>query len=355
MDTIKFGIWGFGRMGARHARYFAMEQDKFKLLAACDTDESRLNAAKSEYQCAACTDSQTFLANPEMELVVISTLSLDHTRHALEALKSGKYVLLDKPVAITDKELGALRQADKKYPGKLFVLHNLRFEPGFEAVQEVLREGILGEINLIKLRRHHRNWYFRSDWQTLLEYGGGLLNNWGNHDIDHAVQLLGSYPVDIWSRLWHVSSGGNGDDHVKIILKGNDGRVADIEISNNVTLPEPYCTVYGQRGSLTCNAALEELHIRYLDPEFEMPEIKIETDTARYNNCLGKDIPWLEKTIKVEATGNIWEYIDRKLIRYLYDAVRNGVPSPIKNSDAFETVRIIQEVKKQNPQFNWVV
>jgi predicted dehydrogenase len=352
MSKIKFGIWGFGRMGAQHGRFYAMEQDKFELVAACDTVEEKLDKAKAEYQCAIYTDSKAFLADPEMELVVIVTLSLDHTRHALEALESGKYVLLDKPIAITDEELEILRQADKKYPGKLFILHNLRFEPIFEAVQKEIARGVLGEVNMIKLRRHHRNWYFRSDWQTLLEYGGGLLNNWGNHEIDHAVQLLGSHAVDVWSKLWHVSSGGNGDDHVKIILKGDNNRVADLEISNNVTLPEPYCSVYGQRGSLICDDSSQEIKLRYLDPEFKMPELQVETDTAVYNN--NNDIPWIEEIVKIESEGNLWEYIDRKLIKYLYDDIRKGVPSPIKNSDAFETVRIIQEVKKQNPQFDWI-
>lgn len=354
MNRIKFGVWGFGRMGARHGKFYAMEEDKFELVAACDTDEDRLTQAKADYQCAVYTDHKAFLADPDMELVVIVTLSLDHTRHAVEALASGKYVLLDKPIAVTDDELEALRRADENYPGKLFVLHNLRFEPGFEAVQKSVARGMLGDINMVKLRRHHRGHYFRSDWQTLLEYGGGLLNNWGNHDIDHAVQLLGSHAVDVWSQLWHVSAGGSGDDHVKIILKGNNNRVADLEISYNVALPEPYCTVYGQRGSLTLNADMDEVHVRYIDPDFEIPEISIETNTAAYSNRLDGDIPWIEETINVESHGNLWEYIDRKLIKYLYDHVRNGVPSPIKNTDAFETVRIMQEVKKQNPQFDWI-
>ena len=354
MSKIKFGIWGFGRMGRRHGKFYAMEQDKFELVAACDTDEGKLDKAKVEYQCAVYTDSKDFLANPNMELVVVVTLSLDHTRHAVEALESGKYVLLDKPIAITDEELETLRQADKKYPGKLFILHNLRFEPGFETVQKILEEGILGKVSLIKLRRHHGNWYFRSDWQTLLEYGGGLLNNWGNHEIDHAIQLLGSHATEVWSKLWHVSSGGNGDDHVKIILNGNNDCVADLEISNNVTLPEPYCTVYGQRGSLVCNATLNEVRVRYLDPEFEMPGLCVEKNTATYKNWSNNDIPWLEKEVKVDLNGSMWEYIDRKLIKYLYKNIKEGVPFPIKNNDAFETIRIIQKVKKQNPQFNWI-
>lgn len=222
----------------------------------------------------------------------------------------------------------------------------------FEAIQKTIADGLLGEINLIKLRRHLRGHYFRSDWQTLLEYGGGLLNNWGNHEIDHAVQLLGSHAADVWSQLWHVSAGGTGDDHMKIILKGENARVADLEISYSVALPEPYCTVYGQRGTLV--ATENDVHIRYIDPEFELPEVSIETDAAAYSNRLDKNIPWMEKTIQVESAG-MWETIDRKLIRHLYNAVVKGIPSPIKNSDAFETIRIIQAVKKQNPQFDWIV
>lgn len=352
--SIAFGVWGYGRMGAVHGKYFAKEHDRFRFVAACDTDAHKLEAAKAEFQCAVHTDAAAFLADSRMELVVISTLSVDHTRHAMAALEAGKYVLLDKPIAITDAELVTLRRADKAYPGRLFVLHNLRFEPGYEAVQQVLGRGILGDVNLVKLRRHHRDHYVRSDWQTLLAYGGGLLNNWGNHEIDHAVQLLGSPARDIWSQLWHVSAGGTGDDHVKIILKGDHGRVADLEISYSVALPEPYCTVYGSRGALTCNAAMDEIRLRYIAPDYKVPDLGIETDTAVYTNRLEGEIPWVEETVGVESYGNIWEYIDRKLIRYLYDDIKHGIPSPIRNDDAFETVRIMQEVKQQNPQFEWI-
>jgi predicted dehydrogenase len=353
MNTIQFGVWGFGRMGSRHGQYYAMESGKLKLVAACDTDAARLAGARAEFHCAVYTDARAFLADPDMELVVIVTFSLDHTRHALQALESGKYVLLDKPIAISEHELALLREADRKYPGKLFVLHNLRFEPGFEAVQRAVAPGLLGDLSMIKLRRHHRGHHFRSDWQTLLEYGGGLLNNWGNHDIDHAVQLLGSHPVDIWSRLWHVSAGGDGDDHMKIILQGVDGRVADLEISYNVALPEPYCTIYGQRGTLVLNDAMDEIRLRYIAPDFQPPELCIEANTATYCNRHDQEIPWVDETLRVEPVGDMWEYIDRKLIRHLHETIRHGAPFPIQNRDAFETVRIMQTVKRQNPHFAW--
>lgn len=353
MDKIKFGVWGFGRMGKLHTKFYVKEPN-LQFVAACDVNKASLKVAADEYGARTYSDETSFINDSEMDLIVIVTLSLDHTKHAIRALETGKYVLLDKPIAITDDELALLREADKKYPGKLFILHNLRFEPGFEQIQETVKRGILGEISMIKIRRHHRNWYYRADWQTLLEYGGGLLNNWGNHDIDHAVQLMGSHAADVWSQLWQVSSGGNGDDHVKILLKGNNGRVADIEISNNVTKPEPYCTIHGQKGTLVCNHEMREIQVRYLDPDFNEPNLTIDKNPSAYNNIMDHEIPWLEETIQVEDRGNMWEYIDRKIIRYVYEQIKNGRSSPIKNSDAFETVRIIQEVKKQNPQFNWI-
>lgn len=351
MSKIKFGVWGIGRMGSTHARFYVKEDDKFDLVAACDTNEERLNDAKEEHQCAIYTDADEFLSDSNMELVVIVTLSLDHTKHAVKALESGKYVLLDKPIAISDEELQTLRDADKKYPGKLFILHNLRFEPVFETAQQLLARDLIGEISMVKIRRHH-TWGFRADWQTMLEYGGGLLNNWGNHDIDHSVQLLGSHPESVTSQLWHVSAGGNGDDQVKIILKANN-RVVDLEICNQASMPEPYCTVHGQRGMIICNDRTGEAKLKYLDPEFQIPECDISVNTKDYSGYSGNDLPWLEETVEIDSSG-LWEYIDRKLIKGVYQTIRNGAAPLIKNSDAFETVRIIQEVKKQNPQFDWI-
>lgn len=109
-----------------------------------------------------------------------------------------------------------------------------------------------------------------------------------------------------------------------------------------------------EKEMFTLVATENEVRIRYINPDFVIPEVSVEKNTANYTNRLEKDIPRMEKIVKVESTG-MWETIDRKLITHLYNAVREGIPSPIKNNDAFETIRIIQAVKKQNPQFGWIV
>ncbi len=102
--------------------------------------------------------------------------------------------------------------------------------------------------------------------------------------------------------------------------------MADLEISNNVTLPEPYCTIYGQRDSLICDATLGEVRVRHLDPEYKMPEICVQNNTTVYN-CSDDNIPWIEKNVTIEHKENMWEYMDRKLIGHLYDNIKKGIPS----------------------------
>ncbi len=115
----------------------------------------------------------------------------------------------------------------------------------------------------------------------------------------------------------------------------------------------PTLTACPSRRPLVLNAAMNEIHLRYIAPGFQAPELRVEANTASYSNRYDQEIPWVEETVPVEPVGDMWEYIDRKLIRHLHDTIRNGAPFPIKNRDAFETVRIMQAVKQQNPQFAW--
>ena len=78
MNRVKFGVCGLGRIGTRHAEFFAKEKDKYELVAGCDIDARRAGEFGREYGCKDYSDYAEFLKNPEMELVIISTPSLDH-------------------------------------------------------------------------------------------------------------------------------------------------------------------------------------------------------------------------------------------------------------------------------------
>lgn len=355
MKAVKFGVCGVGRIGATHCRFFSRDRNSYELVALCDIDPERVSAMTAEFGGRGYSDFTEFLADPEMELVIIATRSLDHARNAAQALAAGKIVLLEKPIGVTAEDYRILQQLSREYPGKLYFGHNHRFEPAFMNARAIIAEGLLGKIQVVKLCKHH-GFMRRNDWQMRLDCGGGQLSVWGPHLIDQGLQLLGAPVREVWSYLRRILTPGDADDHVKITLAGENDVVAELEISNSVALAEPYCTIYGDRGTLIYEQDQKNIHLKYLDPQFRWPEAAADAETPVVGKalCADQELPWIEETRKVEPETSMWDQVEIEIALHLYLAIRENIPFPIKNSEALEVVRVTEIVKKQNPQFNWL-
>jgi predicted dehydrogenase len=322
-------------------------------VAGCDTDPAKIEKLVSEYPCAGYGKPEEFLADPKVELAMICTRSTEHVAHALQALAAGKYVLLEKPIALDGDDIRKLRDADKRYPGRLFFLHNHRFEPAIEHIRRIIASGILGNIHLVKMCRHH-TFRRRPDWQAIISCGGGQLNNWGSHVVDHALQFIGAPVKNVWSDLRRVNAVGDAENHVKVIIAGENGIIVDLEISDAVALPGPFCTVYGDRGSLICPDE-KKIQLKYIEPGFQFSEVAASPGSPPLTGGFGHEetIPWRQETVAVEPAGPMYVLVEVAIARHLYRALREGVPFPIANADALEVSRIIGLVKEQNPQFKF--
>ncbi|HKJ86321.1 MAG TPA: Gfo/Idh/MocA family oxidoreductase, partial [Spirochaetia bacterium] len=318
----------------------------------------RLN---ERYPSALVTDDLAeVLADPGVELVSIATRSIDHYDHAMRALAAGKIVFLEKPMCTTLDQAVSLRDASDQGPGTLFVRHNRRFEPGFQEVRSIIDSGILGDIIEIKLAR--TSFGRRNDWQTLLEYGGGQLSNWGSHIIDHALQFLGAPDAPLASiHTWlaRVAAVGDAEDHVKIVLTGQSGAVVDVEVSGGAATPTHEYVVWGTRGGLYGSG--DRLNLRYLDPnvelaarsafagvpgsEFAQPSGKLALGNRTIGSNFGQpeDLPWIEEERRVPAgePSEIWDH--------LYATIRNGVPFPVTLDEAVEVMRVIDTARQGSP------
>lgn len=262
-QPIRVGIVGIGRAGwGMHVPAFMARAEKFSVVAACDLIPERRARMADRFGCAVYACIEDLLTDDGVDLVDIATRSCDHYRHACLALTAGKHVNIEKPMcARLDEALDLVALAGRSN-GRLFVHHNRRFEPAFHHIREIMATAVLGNVYEIKLRRV--GYQRRDDWQTIREFGGGQLLNWGPHIIDHALRLLDAPLQSQWSTLRHVVALGDAEDHLKIVLTGTNGRVVDLEISGAVALTEPEFTVYGDRGALTCDG--HTLHLKYLDP-----------------------------------------------------------------------------------------
>jgi predicted dehydrogenase len=327
-----------------HCAELQGREDKFRIVAACDTAGARRDRMAERYGCATYRRVADLIADENVELVDIATLSTDHTPHALLALRAGKDVFLEKPIAVSYGEARKLKTAEKRSRGRVYVRHNRRFEPAFQHIREIMASGILGEIHEIKLRRG--SYQRRDDWQTLTRCGGGQLLNWGPHIIDHALRLLESPPADIWGDLKKIAAVGDAEDHLKVLLKGKNGRVVDLEISGAACIPEPEYIVSGSRGGLVCRG--DEITMRYLNPRRRLSRRRPKSGSPPVEGGFGSAevLPWVEKTIPVRPRDgcrmdDIWDH--------LYGAVREGKKFPITLDESIEVMRVVSAVKKGTP------
>ena len=344
MRKLRIGIWGVGRAGwGMHRKEIGLFPDLLEIAGCHDVIPERMERLAAE--CPTCRiypDIDSMIASKDIDVISVATRSPDHVSGAIRALKGGKKVFLEKPVAVNPADLRKLVAADAKYPGQLFCRQNRRFEAAFQHVKEIIDSGVLGPVYLIKLRR--LNYARRWDWQTLTEFGGGQLNNWGPHLVDHALRFIGGPVKSVWSDMRRIAASGDAEDHVKAIIRGENGMVVDIEISAGAALPGPVYSVYGQYGALVADDE-KTLKLRYLDRERSAPAPAADSATPPMDGSFssGKGLVWIEREVPVAPASGATV---NDIYRHLYRAIREGVPFPIKNAEAFEVARIIALIRK---------
>jgi len=337
---IKLGIAGLGRAGAgMHFPELESRKELFQIVAVCDVIADRRNKAAEKYGCKAYENVEDLVADPDVEMVSIATRSYEHFRHGKMALEAGKDVFMEKPMCRTYDEAAALRDIAAKSRGNLYVRHNRRFEPGFQHIREIIASGILGEVYEIKLRRV--GYQRRDDWQTIKEFGGGQLLNWGPHIIDHGLQFLESPLKSIWSDLRLIAAVGDAEDHLKIILTGENNRIVDLEISGGAAISEPEYLVWGTKGALRCDG--NTITLKYLDPQIELEQRKPDPGTPGTSFGSSEALNWIDQTIPINPA----KKVDMTMIwDELYNAVRNISDFPITLDEAVEVMRVISLAKK---------
>lgn len=354
-NPIRLGIVGLGRAGwGMHTNELAGKEDKYKFVAACDIIPERVEKMKEKYGCKGYDNIDNLIADPDVEIVDIATRSCDHFKHASKALRAGKDVLIEKPMGLTyaqAKELFAL--ANKDNGPRLFVRHNRRFETVFNEVLRVVNSGILGNVYEINISQG--SFQFRDDWQTISEFGGGQLLNWGPHIIDHSLRLLGSPIKNITGELKQVTAGGDCEDHVIIHFESEKGRTVNMCISGGMALRAGRrFSVYGDRGSMLCGEDGNEksIKIRYINPEQKLPPVISNPGTP--GDSFGSSgtfasavkLDWIEKEYKAdpEDLSVIWNY--------MYESYRNDAEYPIKDEEALEVMYAVEQVRK-NTKFDF--
>ena len=340
-NPIRIGLVGLGRAGVgMHIPELSGREDKFKIVAVCDEIESRAVEYGEKLGAKAYTCIEDLVKDPDVELVDIATRSVDHYAHAKIALLAGKDVQLEKPFCTSIWEAEEIAALGSQPGGPhLYIRHNRRFEDHFEQAQKIIDSGILGTVYEIKLARN--SYDRRRDWQTISEFGGGQLLNWGPHIVDHSLRFCGGQYDVVYSNIQHIAAGGDCEDHIKIVFTGVNGRIVDMEISGGCATRIPEYTMYGSKGSLVSEG--DGFHVRYLDPANVLGPVISDPATPGAGQSFGsgEKLQWIDTVIPYESYGDcvrIWDH--------LYAAIRENIPHPVKLHEALDVIRVITEVKE---------
>jgi scyllo-inositol 2-dehydrogenase (NADP+) len=343
---IRLGIIGLGRAGLEmHFAELEQVPHLFKIIAACDPVKERRDIVSARYpDCRSYRRFEDILADPDVEFLDIATRSDEHMTHVMQALKTNKWVQVERPFCCDYEEAMLLRAAAIKSGNRLLVRHNYRYEPEFVLAKEMMQHPLLGEVYDVKMRRgvYER----RDDWQTVKRCGGGAALLHGTAFLDQALELLNAPPVKVWGDFKRVASVGDAEDFFRIIVRNLGGLTVDLEISGGRVSEEPLFVITGTRGEFRLMPGATEGRIRYLDPNEKPDRRRSSVRTPPLTSQVAPEtFTWLEQTVPVKRSGDvgltmIWEQI--------YNVIRENKPFPIPLDNAIDVMRIISLVKKES-------
>ena len=298
VEPIRYGVVGLGRSGWGIHVKDLRPRPEAKIVAIVDPLAERRQEAVDEFGCQAYERFEDMLRQDDIEVVVIATPSVNHCPETIAALRAGKHVAVEKPMAMNVDEADRMIAAAKEADQKLFVHQNYRFLREFTHLREVAESGLIGR--LYHIRNYIAGFSRRFDWQTLAKNGGGVLNNTCPHFVDMILQLLGAPVTDVMGDLQQIASAGDVEDHVKVLLRAANGCTADMEISSaqNIAREMPKWILCGTCGTLTSDG--KESVIRWFDPK-EVKPIEPIDQAVPDRNYHSDELPWQEKTVKTEG------------------------------------------------------
>jgi predicted dehydrogenase len=341
-DPIRVGIAGLGRSGwAIHAHLLAPLTEEFQVVAVTDEDAARRNEAIERFDCQAYPTFDQLLADPAVELIVVSLPSFLHAPASLAAIQANKHVVCEKPMAVTLDEADAMDAAAAASDRVLTVLHQRRYNPDFVKIRQIIDSGLLGRIVQIRITesKFSRRW----DWQTLQKFGGGSLNNTGAHYLDLALQLFGPATPNVFCQLDRTLTLGDADDHVKLVFSAPDSPIIDIELSSCDAYPPPTWHIDGTQGGLT--GTTRSLRWKWVLPA-ELPPLTLDlrpTPDRSYNR---DTLTWHEDSWEFEGDSNDYH---RNFYHDLYATIRQGAPLAITPESVRRAMWLQEECHRLAP------
>jgi predicted dehydrogenase len=249
--TVRAAVIGLGLMGCHHSRVLH-EMDNVQLVAVCDPDPLALGRAIRGRDIQGYREARAMLADHQLDLVVVAVPTSAHLQVAVDAMRAGAHVLIEKPIAATCREARQLMAEADSLGRWLTVGHLERFNPAVVELKQRLRRGELGRVFRLHARRLGP---FPPRIRDV-----GVVIDLATHDIDISRYLLDSEPIRIYAetaRRIHTAH----DDMLAALLRFENDILVQLDVNWLTPTKIRELTVTGECGMFLVNYLTQELSL----------------------------------------------------------------------------------------------
>ena len=257
MEKVRIAIVGLGTVGQSVHLPILSRLPEAEIVAVCDAEASKAEFVAKKYEIPRFYTDLDEMLKVEEDIVAVDicTSTFTHRDVAIAALEAKKHVLVEKPLARTQKEALEIVSASKKNQRKVMVGMNNRFRPDSMILKSMIQGGELGKIYYVKTG-WLRKLKTASPWLTRKEKsGGGVVLDLGIVMFDLGFWLMGYPEVKevIASNYSHNTKGV--EDSSVIFIRMKNGSTLTIESSWSFESDADfyYCDCFGTDGSGSVN------------------------------------------------------------------------------------------------------
>ena len=388
MKTKNIGVVGAGFMGKAHCVALSNMPKLFTdapyvpvFKTVCDIVPEIAEDFKERFSFEkACTDYMDIINDPEIDIVCVCTPNDSHAEISIAALKAGKHVICEKPIATKTEDARAMAEAAEEAAKKGIVSmcgYQYRRVPAIDEAKKIIESGRLGEITNVRAQ-YLQSWSAdpRSplSWRFVKETAGaGTLGDIFTHALDIAQYLAGNVTdvvsmVKTYINERPVQEGGvdllgtvklgddakkqvvDVDDEVSVLCKFDSGAIGSVEATRMAWGRNNYLTVevHGTKGSLTWNyERLNELEVCYgmEDNDGERGFRKIYTGPANPHGDVTWNIPGMNIGYGELKAIEAYEFAK---------AIEGGYQPTTSFTVGYQLDRVCEAVLESNDKKAWV-
>lgn len=228
-----------------------------QVVAGWDADVERGRTQCAKFGLHFESDLDQLLHRDDIDAVFVTSPTNKHAEQVLAAAQAGKHVLLQKPMALTLADCDVITQAVQRYGIKFSLCYQMRCDPVNIKMKQLLDEGVLGNIAMIK-RRHaipallNPAFAYQGNWHIDAEQNMGMFMDDASHAADWFLWMLGR-PVSVMAEIDNVVTDVAPDDNGVALFRFGKREIGILINSSTMLAAESTTEIYGDKGVLIQN------------------------------------------------------------------------------------------------------